>query len=73
LSAAGQARPAFPWDELARFAFTVLRLTPHAFWAASPRELALAMNAYGGGARPLERAALDHLIEQFPDLRSGHD
>jgi uncharacterized phage protein (TIGR02216 family) len=67
LSAAGQARPAFPWNELARFAFTVLRLTPQAFWAASPRELALAMDALADNAKPPERVALEALIEQFPD------
>jgi uncharacterized phage protein (TIGR02216 family) len=67
LSAAGQVRHAFPWEELARFAFTVLRLTPQAFWLSTPRELALALHAFGAPSQPPDRSALEHLMHQHPD------
>jgi hypothetical protein len=44
LSAAGgdkvQARAPFPWDEAMAFGLGRLRLSPHSFWAMTPRELA---------------------------------
>ncbi|MGB8819441.1 MAG: rcc01693 family protein [Rhizobiaceae bacterium] len=57
----------FAWDELARFAFAVLRLTPEEFWRLTPRELAMALSAFGTQAQPLERAELNQLMGQFPD------
>lgn len=61
----------FPWEEAMGFAFSVLRLTPDAFWAMTPRELSAAMrfaNGGKGGARP-ERAALEVLMQRFPDQK----
>ena len=37
-----EMRP-FPWDEAIGFGLGVLRLSPHAFWSMTPRELALAL------------------------------
>ena len=43
----------------------VLRLSPRDFWAATPREIAAAFPASVPQAPP--RAALDHLMQRFPD------
>ncbi len=62
----------FPWDEAMRFGFGVLRLSPAAFWAMTPRELAQAVIAVRGGvATPIGRDALDDLMRRFPDLTRG--
>ncbi len=63
------ARP-FPWREAIAFGLGVLRLSPSAFWAMTPRELALAaQGVYGraGAAGPLSRADLDTLLAAFLD------
>ncbi|MDB5502729.1 MAG: hypothetical protein JWR89_2631 [Tardiphaga sp.] len=58
----------FPWDEAMQFGFGVLRLSPRAFWAMTPRELAQAVIAVRGAATaPLERGGLDDLMQRFPD------
>lgn len=58
----------FPWDEAIGFGLGVLRLSPQAFWAMTPRELAHAIAAVRGrAAPPLERAALDDLMRRYPD------
>jgi uncharacterized phage protein (TIGR02216 family) len=45
-----------------------LRLTPSEFWRMTPRELAMAIaGRFGTGTMPLDRAALDRLMKQFPD------
>lgn len=47
-----------------------LRLAAADFWALTPRELDCALvGALGDGAPrpPIERAALDELMRQFPD------
>ena len=67
MSAAGQAARPFPWDAIARFGFAVLRLTPEAFWKMTPRELALAMDAFSTSALPLGRTDFEQLLQQFPD------
>jgi len=50
------------------FAFAVLRLSPGAFWAMTPRELSAAINTL---SPPLQqrpgRSDLDRLISRFPD------
>lgn len=46
----------------------VLRLSPSAFWAMTPKELAAALNMVGGWAHgPLSRAALSALVARYPD------
>ncbi|HWV55564.1 rcc01693 family protein [Pseudorhodoplanes sp.] len=60
---------AFPWDEAIGFGLGVLRLSPAAFWAMTPRELALAIAAVSGGVTPLRRSDLTHLMTRYPDGR----
>ena len=63
------ARP-FPWQEAMGFAFTVLRLSPGAFWAMTPRELAAAVRyATGSTGEPARRDSLAALMAAFPDRR----
>jgi uncharacterized phage protein (TIGR02216 family) len=60
----------FPWSEAIGFGLGVLRLSPQAFWAMTPRELAHAIRAVRGPAHePMNRAALDALMACFPDRR----
>lgn len=59
----------FPWDEAIGFGLGVLRLSPAAFWAMTPRELALAIAAVTGGVAPLRRMDLDQLMTRYPDGR----
>ena len=68
--AVSSGRPApFPWDEAMGFAFTVLHLSPQAFWAMTPRELAAAVRFARGteGGPGATRASLDALMAAFPD------
>jgi uncharacterized phage protein (TIGR02216 family) len=59
----------FPWDEAIGFALGVLRLSPQAFWAMTPRELALAIRAATGATAPLRRGDLSELMKRYPDGR----
>jgi len=60
----------FPWAEAIGFGLGVLRLPPAQFWTMTPRELALAIRAVRGSApEPIDRAALDELMQKFPDRR----
>ena len=60
--------PPFPWKQAIGFGLGILRLSPNAFWAMTPRELALAIEAaVGRGSEPLPRAALAELMKRFPD------
>lgn len=59
----------FPWDEAIGFGFGVLRLSPAAFWAMTPRELAHAISAVTGATAPLRRSDLADLMTRYPDGR----
>lgn len=59
----------FPWDEAIGFGLGVLRLSPAAFWAMTPRELALAITAVTGDTAPLQRTDLADLMTRYPDGR----
>ena len=59
----------FPWDEAIGFGLGVLRLPPAAFWAMTPRELALAIAAVTGATPPLRRTDLHDLMTRYPDGR----
>ncbi|KIZ36023.1 MULTISPECIES: rcc01693 family protein [Rhodopseudomonas] len=74
LAAKPLAKP-FPFAEAMQFGFGVLQLSSDAFWRMTPRELAAAIMARRGGqAAPLERNALDQLMQQFPDRKAPpHD
>jgi uncharacterized phage protein (TIGR02216 family) len=60
---------AFPWDEAQAVALGVLRWTPDAFWRATPRELAAAVEGLTGRAAvmPAGSADLHRLMHAFPD------
>lgn len=52
------------------FGLGVLRLSPDAFWAMSPRELhAASRGLYGRGGDAADRAALESLMAAFPDTQ----
>ena len=56
------------WAGLMRVGLGVLRLSPEAFWAMTPREFAAATSALGGGGPgPMTRVDLDALRARFPD------
>ena len=63
----------FPWEAAMQFGFGVLKLSPQTFWAMTPRELAQAVIAVRGDAMPMDRRALDALMQQFPDEGAGHE
>lgn len=60
---------AFPWQDAMGAGLGLLRLSPRAFWAMTPRELAAALAplSAAGGARPPQRADLAALMRRFPD------
>lgn len=60
---AGDTR--FPWRRMMELGLGVLRLSPRDFWAATPREIAAAFPAQH--APTMGRAALDDLMQHFPD------
>ena len=63
----------FPWREAIGFGLGVLRLPPDHFWRMTPRELAFAIAAVRGPVRePLDRSALDDLMQRFPDQSKDH-
>jgi uncharacterized phage protein (TIGR02216 family) len=56
-----------------QFGLGVLRLSPRAFWAMTPRELAAAMEALvGRRPQPLARESLAALMNAFPDREPTH-
>lgn len=62
----------FPWHEAIGFGLGVLRLPPDQFWRMTPRELAYAVAAVRGPATaPMDRTALDALMQAFPDKPHG--
>jgi len=51
-----------------RLALGVLGWTPAAFWGATPRELASALEGrFGRRAEPASRAVMTRLMADFPD------
>ncbi len=59
-----------PWRRLAGFAMARLGWPPEVFWAATPVDLALALEALlerAGGAGAMDRAGLEALSRRFPD------
>lgn len=55
----------FPWEEFMALGLGRLRLSPQAFWAATPREIAAAMPR--AGVTPPSRADIAALMQRFPD------
>ena len=62
-------RALFPWRAAMSFGFGVLRLSSRDFWAMTPRELALAIEAVTGVARPMQRKEFSDLMTRYPDGR----
>lgn len=60
------------WPGLLRAGLQGLRLTPDQFWRLTPGELFLMLGSGGDGGR-LDRAQLDHLMAQFPDIAKGQE
>lgn len=59
------------FDGWCRIAVTLFGLAPSAFWAMPVREW---LNLLEGARAPgFDRAALDDLLTQFPDLGGPHD
>jgi uncharacterized phage protein (TIGR02216 family) len=51
-----------------RLALGVIGWPPEAFWRATPRELAAALDGrFGRTGAPVDRAALDRLMAAYPD------
>lgn len=51
-----------------RLALGRLGWTPDAFWRATPRELASALEGrFGRAGRPADRSMLDRLMAAYPD------
>ena len=62
----------FPWRDAMTFGLGRLRLPPEAFWAMTPRELALAMEGFTGHiGGPLGRERLNDLMTRYPDKNDG--
>ncbi|MFC7053814.1 rcc01693 family protein [Hansschlegelia quercus] len=60
----------FPWDALTAFGLGVLKLAPDAFWRATPREMAAALDGVRGrspAGAPLRKTELERLMARFPD------
>lgn len=55
------------WPGLMRAGLGGLHLTPDAFWALTPRELALMLGIEGGPAAPMSRSRLGDLMARWPD------
>mgnify|MGYP002652063120 CR=1 FL=1 len=50
-----------------------LGLTPSAFWALTPAELALMLGIEPGRGAGMSRAGLEALMARFPDAPAGED
>ena len=60
----------FPWAEILGLAMGRLGWSPAMVWAATPREVALALGLGASeavGGMPLDRSGLNRLCDAFPD------
>ncbi len=64
----------FPWRQMMAVGLGRLRLPSRDFWAMTPRELAAAVEgAFGVPDVPPGRAALESLMQRYPDgERANH-
>ncbi|MFK4818889.1 rcc01693 family protein [Ochrobactrum quorumnocens] len=70
MSAAVESSPShkpFPWAEVMRAGFGLLRLSSKDFWAMTPREFSVALGPVSRNTNAPSRAALDALMHTFPD------
>nr|WP_157094135.1 rcc01693 family protein [Brucella pseudogrignonensis] len=61
------SRQPFPWEEVMRAGFGLLRLSSKDFWAMTPRELGAVLGPVSQSTNALSRATLDALMHAFPD------
>lgn len=62
----------FSLERAMQLGLGVLKLSPRAFWAMTPRELAQAITGVRGPvATPMDRGALDVLMQKFPDHKEN--
>lgn len=76
MNAAGGRARQFPWDQVIAIGLGRLRLSPHDFWAMTPRELAWVLrgsNAVSGAVTAPERGTLKTLMTRFPDEAERQD
>ncbi|MGQ7792917.1 rcc01693 family protein [Faunimonas sp. B44] len=66
IAAAGRPAP-FPWREAMAAGFGVLRLSPDAFWAMTPRELAAVLAPLQTKNAPIGRGDFARLMARYPD------
>ncbi|MEP9371020.1 rcc01693 family protein [Mesorhizobium sp. KR1-2] len=68
MKAAAGAPLEFPWDQVMAMGFGLLRLSPHAFWAMTPREFERAASVLkrAAGEAP-RREDMLALMQAFPD------
>ncbi|MBC2884742.1 phage tail assembly chaperone [Ochrobactrum sp. CM-21-5] len=57
----------FPWDEVMRAGFGLLRLSSQSLWSMTPRELAAALRPVVRTDDAPSRQTLDALMRAFPD------
>ncbi len=50
-----------------RFGFGFLRLSSHAFWAMTPREIFHALSFHQPVSKPIDRSSLDAMTRRYPD------
>ncbi|MEM7643474.1 MAG: rcc01693 family protein [Pseudomonadota bacterium] len=62
----------FDWPALMAAGMRGLGLSPAAFWALTPAELAFLLGQEGGRL-PMDRAGLDALAARFPDVTETGD
>ncbi|MEM8851732.1 MAG: rcc01693 family protein [Pseudomonadota bacterium] len=62
----------FDWPVLMVAGMRGLGLSPAAFWALTPAELAFLLGQEGGRL-PMDRAGLDALAARFPDVTETGD
>ncbi|MFD1197639.1 rcc01693 family protein [Brucella gallinifaecis] len=61
------SRQPFPWDEVMRAGFGLLRLSSRDFWAMTPRELGAVLGPVSQNINAPSRMTLDALMHAFPD------
>lgn len=67
---------AFDWPAVMRACLAPasaggLGWTPAAFWAATPREVAVALGSGGSGSAPPARGDFEALLRRYPDAGKG--
>lgn len=67
MNAAAGAGAGFPWDQVMAAGLGLLRLSPAAFWAMTPREMERAMSVLARGGDAPRKTDLAAMMRAFPD------